>query len=69
MSGTSKYTGVEWSRREQCFKAFVTLNGKKHLCGIFTDEILAVKSRDKAVLKYGLKVPLQFFTQPPLRIK
>lgn len=55
------YTGIEWSRREQCFKAYITLNSKKVLVGIFVEQLDAVKARDKAILKHGLKQPLQFF--------
>lgn len=55
-----QYRGIEWSRREQCYKSYVMLNGKKHLCGIFVDIIPAVKARDLVILKHGLKVPLQY---------
>jgi len=54
-----EYTGVEWSRREQSYKSYVMLNGKKHLCGVFVDIIPAVKARDLVILKHSLKVPLQ----------
>lgn len=53
------YTGVEWSRKEQCFKAYVTINKKKTLVGIFVEEVDAAKARDRAILKHNLNVPLQ----------
>lgn len=53
------YTGVEWSRKEQCFKSYIMLNNKKTLVGVFVEQIDAVKARDKAILKHGLSVPLQ----------
>ncbi len=50
---------MQWSRKEQSWKSFIMLNGKKHLCGIFPDQIDAIKARDKAILKYGLPTKLQ----------
>lgn len=54
-----QYIGVHWSRKEQCWKAFITLSNKKHLCGIFVNQIDAVKARDTAILKFGLPTKLQ----------
>lgn len=54
-----EYTGVHWNTKEQCWKAFITLSRKRHLCGIFVNQIDAVKSRDKAILKFGLPTKLQ----------
>lgn len=56
---TSKYKGVHWSRKEQCFKSYVTINGSRFLCGIFVDEIKAAKARDMVILKHNLKNELQ----------
>lgn len=49
------YIGVEWSRREQCFKSYIKLQNKKILVGVFVEQLDAVKARDKYILKHGLK--------------
>lgn len=55
------YIGVEWSRREQCFKSYIKLQNKKILVGVFVEQLDAVKARDKYILKHGLKCDLQFY--------
>lgn len=49
----SKYKGVSWDKRTKKWESVLTLNGVRHPCGFFDDEIMAVKARDKRLIALG----------------
>lgn len=53
------YSGVSWSRKEQCWKSKVKINGIIVLVGVFADQKQAVIARDTKIIQHGLKLKLQ----------
>jgi len=57
-----QYTGVTWNRQKQQWHAAIRENGILYECGYYTDEIEAVKARDRCIITHGLNVDkLQVF--------
>jgi len=50
---TSKYKGVAWKKSEKKWESSVTVNGVKHPCGFYDDELSAVKARDLRIIAIG----------------
>ena len=50
---TSGFTGVTWNKAGQKWKAQFRINGECIFLGYFTDKSEAIKSREKANIKYG----------------
>lgn len=55
---TSKYRGVTLFRAQGKYQAFVKIEGQRLHCGMWTKETDAALARDRAVLCFGLDVPL-----------
>ena len=53
--GTSKYTGVHWSKSFNKFVAQIGINGKKIYLGLFTEELDAHNAYQKALEENNLK--------------
>lgn len=53
------YNGVSWSRKEQCWKSKVKINGSMVLVGVFQDQKQAAIARDTKIIQHGLKLKLQ----------
>ncbi len=49
--GTSKYTGVSWSKRENKWESCIYYNGSKRFLGYFEDEIIAAKKYNNELSK------------------
>lgn len=50
--GTSRYKGVNWSRRNRKWEAVISLNGRRKCLGYFRDEKEAARAFDKAAKKH-----------------
>jgi len=50
-TGTSRYKGVSWNKRDRRWKAQIRHNGKLLYLGYFTDQIEAAKAYDTAALR------------------
>jgi hypothetical protein len=60
-TGTSKYIGVSWFKRDKKWTARIRINNKSKNLGYFNSEIEAANQRDKmALMHYGRFVTLNF---------
>jgi len=50
--GTSKYKGVSWNKRDNCWQATIKFNNKAKMLGYFKEEVEAAKSYNSAAKKY-----------------
>ena len=53
------YRGVSWNRLFNKWVSMVRQNGVTYNCGMHVEQKDAVKARDMAIIRNGLKVPLQ----------
>jgi len=56
------YRGVKWIEKHQKWQSSVRHEGVHYPCGMYTDQMAAVKARDTMIIQKGLKVKLQVFT-------
>lgn len=54
-----QYTGVQWDTKIQQWKSMLRHGGKTYNCGLYNDQMSAVKARDICIINNGLKVALQ----------
>lgn len=53
------YRGVKWIEKHQKWQSSVRHNGVHYPCGMYDNQMAAVKARDKKIIQQGLNVPLQ----------
>ena len=53
MNKTTNYKNISWRQRERRWEASVTVKGVRYPCGYYDDEIEAVKSVDRLIIKKG----------------
>ena len=62
--GSRVYKGVCWHRKERCWRAHITVNGRQTHVGRYHDEVEAAKAYDRAALKhFGAFAQLNFPTK------
>jgi hypothetical protein len=50
--GASRYKGVSYLQREQCWRAGITVHYKHHFLGHFSDEVAAANAYDDAARRF-----------------
>jgi hypothetical protein len=59
--GTSRFKGVSWFKRDQCWRAYLVIDAKQKHLGYFADEVEAAKAYDAAAqINFGEFARLNF---------